>query len=520
MEKPMEVWVAQGTYRPEQGSGVKAGDTKATFRLINGVTIRGGYAGLGQPDPNAWDPNEYETILNGDLQGNDDFQDNTTLSDNSLHIVTSIGLDETAVLEGVTIAHGAFLGTFFFDEENPPQGGAGLYNKSGSPEIRRCVFVDNYIRFGDGAAVFNDAQSSARFDRCIFANSRNGEAVANYESHCILRECRFIDNLSHAIVLKEATCELDGCLFRGNKQVAIRMYDESRATMSGCVFRANKGGVYGDQVECEGCVFEQNVSEWGGGIYVDRASLVDCLFRDNLGGRVGAVGATSSLQMTRCALFNNDAKSVGAVTCRQAMLAQCLFVGNHSSTGTGALGIYTGGMVSNCTFVGNRATALGIVDTSFAQEPTTLENCIFRDNRCTDASWPAIVGSSLMTVRYSNVTDLPDVWLGGTAAVANVDVDPLFADPGYWDPNGTPEDSSDDFFVEGDYHLKSQAGRWDPNSQDWVFDDVTSPCIDAGDPNSPAGDEPFPNGGRINMGAYGGTAEASRSYDAGASRED
>jgi hypothetical protein len=81
----------------------------------------------------------------------------------------------------------------------------------------------------------------------------------------------------------------------------------------------------------------------------------------------------------------------------------------------------------------------------------------------------------------------------------------------YWDPNRTPNDPEDDFFAEGDYHLKSQAGRWDLNSQDWVLDGVTSPCIDAGDPNSPVGDEPAPNGGRIDMGAYGGTAEASKS---------
>jgi len=56
-----------------------------------------------------------------------------------------------------------------------------------------------------------------------------------------------------------------------------------------------------------------------------------------------------------------------------------------------------------------------------------------------------------------------------------------------------------------------QAGRWDPNSQTWIQDDVTSPCIDAGDPTSPVGDEPEPNGQRINMGAYGGTQEASLS---------
>ena len=35
--------------------------------------------------------------------------------------------------------------------------------------------------------------------------------------------------------------------------------------------------------------------------------------------------------------------------------------------------------------------------------------------------------------------------------------------------------------------------------------------IDAGDPNSLIGDELYPNGNRINMGAYGGTDQASMS---------
>ncbi len=43
-------------------------------------------------------------------------------------------------------------------------------------------------------------------------------------------------------------------------------------------------------------------------------------------------------------------------------------------------------------------------------------------------------------------------------------------------------------------------------------DEVTSGCIDAGDPNGLLGVEPFPNGGFVNLGAYGGTAEASKSY--------
>jgi hypothetical protein len=94
---------------------------------------------------------------------------------------------------------------------------------------------------------------------------------------------------------------------------------------------------------------------------------------------------------------------------------------------------------------------------------------------------------------------------------SNIDADPYFASPGWWDSNGTPEEL-DDFWGEGDYHLQSQAGRWDNMVKDWVTDDITSPCIDAGDPYGPIGLEPFPNGGYANMGAYALTEEASKSY--------
>jgi len=63
----------------------------------------------------------------------------------------------------------------------------------------------------------------------------------------------------------------------------------------------------------------------------------------------------------------------------------------------------------------------------------------------------------------------------------------------------------------GDCHLKSAAGRWDAAGESWVLDNITSPCIDAGDPGYPVAFEPYPNGGSINMGAYGGTDEAGKS---------
>jgi len=63
----------------------------------------------------------------------------------------------------------------------------------------------------------------------------------------------------------------------------------------------------------------------------------------------------------------------------------------------------------------------------------------------------------------------------------------------------------------GDYHLLSRTGRWDPSARDWLCDEATSPCIDAGDPAGEVGCEPAPNGEIVNMGVYGGTAEASKS---------
>lgn len=77
---------------------------------------------------------------------------------------------------------------------------------------------------------------------------------------------------------------------------------------------------------------------------------------------------------------------------------------------------------------------------------------------------------------------------------------------------GTGNITGDPVFAGGgDYHLRSTAGRFDPATGAFVQDADASPALDAGDPADPVGAETEPNGGRVNLGAYGGTAEASRS---------
>jgi hypothetical protein len=115
------------------------------------------------------------------------------------------------------------------------------------------------------------------------------------------------------------------------------------------------------------------------------------------------------------------------------------------------------------------------------------------------------IESDSATVTY---TDIQDGWQGQ----GNIDAEPCFVEPGFW-IHGPLEDPNEclSLWVPGDYHLRSRLGRWNPNSQVWVHDVLSSPCIDAGNPDSDWTAELLPNGERINMGAYGGTPQASMS---------
>jgi len=106
--------------------------------------------------------------------------------------------------------------------------------------------------------------------------------------------------------------------------------------------------------------------------------------------------------------------------------------------------------------------------------------------------------NSRIEVSYSDMTgtNTPHVVAAGgaTATFANtITEDPLYASA-------------------TDLHLQSQRGRWDPATSAFVTDAETSPCIDGGDDTDDVGDETAPHGNTINMGAYGGTAEASKTY--------
>lgn len=479
--KPVEIRVAQGVYKPDVGIGIIPGDRNASFNLINGVTIKGGYAGA--LNPNARDIDMYETILSGDLDGDDieiddpcDLFDEPRRAENSFNVVTGSGIDMTAVLEGFTITGG--------NADDDVNAGGGMYNYYGSPKIIRCKFVLNFADYR-GGGMYNDHSNPALID-CSFTNNSSGlffplhdtesfgGGMYNYRSNPILVLCSFTKNIA------------------GKTGGGMQNY-QSDPVLINCVFRRNStydgGGIYNYRSApyIANCSFSGNWVMWGGGGIKNEQ---DCNY----------------------------------------IITNSIFSGNRAEIG-GSICINNSDIeLINCTFsFSGTSPVSGIaLGTDYKWNPSdiTLKNCIIWGE-----GWQ--IGNedgSTINISYSNVpqsqTSVYDPCEAVIWGIGNIDEDPLFASEGYWASEGNPNVIAEPYqlsavWIEGDYHLQSQAGRWRPNgSRDrrrttlgtgWVIDDLTSPCIDAGEPNGIIGEEPIPNGGRINMGAYGGTVVASKS---------
>src|SRR4030042_2315195 len=202
----------------------------------------------------------------------------------------------------------------------------------------------------------------------------------------------------------------------------------------------------------------------------------------------------------------------------QAAISHCVL--ENFATGCGRLIYACDGTISNCTIANIGYVCLrpwpvpAIVGCHGLIKNSTMANMldgieVLEGGTCTITNciiyydtWAFVPTGATLNISYCNFEGGRDRIFGNGAVywgTGNIDTDPCFARLMDWQ-------------TEGDYHLKSQAGRWtsassvepDANEGRWTIDDVTSLCIDAGDPMSPVGLEPFPNGGIINMGAYGG----------------
>ncbi len=225
-----QIWVTRGTYRPDRGSG----DRAATFRLVTGVALLGGFNGT-ETASEQRDPSANSTILSGDvgIPG--------TSNDNSFHVVTASLTEPGTVLDGFTITAGVANGSA------PDDMGAGILNISGVPTIRNCTLSGNLARLG--GAIHNTAGAAPTISDCLFRQNTAGSAGGSIHnavgSIVVLRRCRFLRNTAAAaggaIFTSAGELTATDCLFSGNTAMsggALQNFS-SAATLTNCTLSRN-----------------------------------------------------------------------------------------------------------------------------------------------------------------------------------------------------------------------------------------------------------------------------------------
>lgn len=234
------------------------------------------------------------------------------------------------------------------------------------------------------------------------------------------------------------------------------------------------------------------------------------------------------------AVSNGSYSIGGAMYCRNASpeIRDCIFTANTADIAGGALCMWNSNPVfKNCQIVNNSGPWGGgmyadqsrprFTHTTFYGNQATMKGgAMVLANGCWGQFQNTIIWGNTSPLGSQIALDTQEVWLaycdvqGGKDEIVvgngatllwgmgNIEVYPCFVDA-----------------AAGDFHLKSEGWRWHKQRHTWVWDSVTSRCIDAGCPGSLLGEEPLtvpddPQNEwginlRVDMGSYGGTAEAS-----------
>ena len=449
----------------------------ATLVLSNHLPIAfmGGFAGIGTPGATT----NLATVITRDPSQN-------------ARVVYGFGT--TATFVNVTIWNGLTTAFGHSDPNNPLAWGfgGGLYLNACDLTMSNCVVVSNTLAktwdygkgYGGGIFVTN---GTLRLVNCLIASNRMSvTGNGGGGNH---------------------TWGYGGGVYAAN----------ARVTASNCTFLANEMFAH--------CADGEESYGFGGALCLTggSASIAQCTFSNNwvgadqgLGGSAqGGViwaGALTTLDVDNARLQGNYGLSANyspalrggliyldgpAMTTR---LTSCLMYTNTTSQ------IYAGGDIWL------NAGTLGMTNVLLAKSASNAVMCVtgtVNIINCTVSEHAGVgVSNAAATVSMRNAI----VWgnaAGGVGGAATIN----YSDVQGGVPAGSGNISADPLFVYaagGDYHEKGTGGAW--SNGVWTRYPVDSPCIDKGDPASAFDLEPYPNGRRINMGAYGNTPQASKKY--------
>lgn len=394
-----EIWVAAGTYRP-----ASPGQTSVSFALRSGVAVYGGFGGF-EAERAQRDPVLRVTVLSGDLLG--DGSGSGRQSDNARRVVSAIGTNLSAVLDGFTISGGFTLNSGAVIDRS----GAGMLVQNGSATIRGCVFSTNSASFGGGdLAVFDGAPV---IDSCVFlgtSTAQRGLGILHTgNSSASIRACRFVG-------MPQTTGGMVGIgIYSDSVSGTGVLVEECEFSIRTRDFSCPAGvGIYVAQNSRFTVNRSRFINNWtcggGGGMHVDGLGTIDrCVFAGNEGLADGGA-----------ALFSFSGS---------ATITNSLFVGNNvgeSGPGGGISTILARGAMRfiNCTFASNGST-LGlrtlIVNSAVG---TSFDNCIIWNNRNGGAASVTLQVASTNSPTYNN--SIVQGWTGTLPGTGSFDADPMF----------------------------------------------------------------------------------------------
>jgi hypothetical protein len=265
-----EIWVAQGTYKPDGGTG----DRTTTFQLKTGVAIYGGFAGYGEADPDLRDITLHETILSGDIGTPG------SASDNSYHVVSAIQTGTGTLLDGFTIT-----GAYASSSPNDRNKGGGMYVSNAAVTVSNCTFSANYAGYsGGGMYRVGSANLVVAIEGCRFLNNQGGLMGGGID---------FYNTQGNPDVLN--------CVFAGNTA-------------------GYGGGIHGlgRDMTVTNCLFSGNSGNNGGGAVKTTTGsprLTNCTFTANTsnpdkGGALDASTSDSTPIVTNCILWDDSAPEI------------------------------------------------------------------------------------------------------------------------------------------------------------------------------------------------------------------
>jgi hypothetical protein len=250
-------------------------------------------------DQRNWQTNK--TILSGDIDQNDTNTDGNNIAEtwndiqgaNAYHVVSDVGTDNTAVLDGFVITAGLATG-----QQWPSERGGGVFNSGGSPKITNVTFSGNYATdYGSG---MSNMTSSPILMNVTFTGNRAlsaGGGMYNWHSSPTLTNVTFsnnsspdgggMDNDNSSPTLTNVTFSVNFAINYGG---GMRNYS-SNPTLTNVTFSGNTAS-YGGGMDNEGSssptltnvTFSGNTASVGGGMYNYNSSnptLINVTFSGN-----------------------------------------------------------------------------------------------------------------------------------------------------------------------------------------------------------------------------------------------